>query len=172
MILRLFRRQPLLMIVPQQLVQEIDRFVGDVSLIFRRDEFAPWFAWVSAEDVVVLLVEFNIVAFEARQRRTSARCAKSTKRSSSLDEQLVRSQHLGDFYQLVVVVMAVKEAAKRGQKRVSSHSSSRKNCETSYGSFRKIWKNHRDQCCARASSSAFQLTILAYMHPKLHMSKL
>jgi len=64
MIKRLFRQQPLLMIVPQQLVQEIDRLVRDVALVLRSDETLPRFASEATEDVVEFGREVNVVLFE------------------------------------------------------------------------------------------------------------
>ena len=78
------------MVVPQQLVQEVDRLVRDVPLVLcvsdasdaiqgpgradqltRRDEARPWLARVPPEDVVVLLVQVDLVPLEAVSRIVS-----------------------------------------------------------------------------------------------------
>jgi len=64
MIKRFLSQQPLLMIVPQQLVQEIDRLVRNVTLVLRSDETLPRFAGEATEDVVEFGREVNVVFFE------------------------------------------------------------------------------------------------------------
>ena len=86
----LLRRESLLVVVPKQLVEEVDGLVRDEALVLARDEAAPRLALVPSEDVVVLRVEVDIVFLE-------------------VGVQLVRPEHLRDFDQLVVVVVAVKE---------------------------------------------------------------
>lgn len=65
MLLALLRRQPFLMIISQQLVQKVDRLVGNVSLILGRDEARPRLARVPAEHIVELRVELDFVSFQA-----------------------------------------------------------------------------------------------------------
>jgi hypothetical protein len=77
-------------VVPEELVEKVDGLVRDEALILARDEPAPRLALVPSEDVVVLRVEVDIVFLE-------------------VGVQLVRPEHLRDFDQLVVVVVAVKE---------------------------------------------------------------
>lgn len=75
--LSLLRCQPLLVVVPEKFVQEIDRRIRYVSLIFRCHEPTPWLLLVTAresgfasmpitihepaQDVVVLCVEFDVI---------------------------------------------------------------------------------------------------------------
>jgi hypothetical protein len=107
MTLTLLGRQPLLVIVPQQLVQKVDRLIRDVSLIFRRDEFAPWFPGVSAEHVVELRVEVDIVAFKTEGLAASTNQDHAT--ISSLCEKLIGTEDFGDLDELVRVVMSMEE---------------------------------------------------------------
>ena len=89
-VLRLFCREALLVIVAQQLVQKVDGIVRNVSLVLGRDETAPRLALVSSQDIVVLWVQIDVVLFQ-------------------VGIQLIRSKHLADLDQLVVVVMTVEE---------------------------------------------------------------
>lgn len=87
---RLLRSKPLLMIVPQQFVEEVDRFVADKALVLARNEPRPWFPLVSAENIVVLRVQIDIVLFQIRI-------------------QFVCSEYLCDLDELIVVVVPVEE---------------------------------------------------------------
>jgi hypothetical protein len=67
-------------VVPQKLVQEIDGLIADVPLVFYRqsngngrrivlltgrDEAGPWFAWVSAKEIIELCIQVDIVSLQA-----------------------------------------------------------------------------------------------------------
>lgn len=87
---RLLRRQPLLMIVPQQLVQEIDRLVAHEPLVLRGREAVPALLREAPEDVVVLRVELDVVLVE-------------------VVEEVLGAEHLGNLDELVRVAVAVEE---------------------------------------------------------------
>lgn len=101
--------QAVLMVIAEELVQEIDGFVRDISLIFGSNEASPRFPLVPArpskvrrcvlvsndsyspsQDLIVLCIELDIIFFKV--------CI-----------QLVCSQDLGNFHKLVVVIMAMEE---------------------------------------------------------------
>ncbi len=84
------RQQSLLVIVPKQLVQKVQRLRRNVPLVFGRDKLVPRLARVPAQYLIVMFVEFDLVLFE-------------------IGEQFIRSQYFGDFHQLVVIVVPVKE---------------------------------------------------------------
>lgn len=79
-----------LMIVAQQLVEEVDGFISDKSLVLRRDKAVPGFLLESAQDVVVLRVELNLVLVQ-------------------VVEQVIGAQNLGDLDQLIRVAVSVEE---------------------------------------------------------------
>lgn len=82
--LRFTSRQTILMVVAEELVQEINGFVRDISLIFRSNEASPWFPLVPArqnmdyggvrpsierfyspsQDLIVLCIKLDIVFFK------------------------------------------------------------------------------------------------------------
>jgi hypothetical protein len=85
MILRFSCRQPFLMIIAQEFIEEINGLIRDVSLIFRGDKSSPWFPWVTlerklilsskwenkvapldepAKNVIILSVKFDVVLFQ------------------------------------------------------------------------------------------------------------
>lgn len=78
------------MVVAQQLVEEVDSFVRDKPLVFRRDEAVPGFLLETAKNVVVLRVELNLVLVQ-------------------VVEEIVGAQNLGDLDELVRVAVAVEE---------------------------------------------------------------
>lgn len=53
---------PNLMIVSEQLVQEVDCFWTDESLILGGDEGVPVLPWESPQNVVILRIEFDIIS--------------------------------------------------------------------------------------------------------------
>lgn len=63
-LLALLGRQPLLVVVPEQLVQKVDGLIGDVPLVLGRDEARPRLARVPAEQVVELRVELDVVPLQ------------------------------------------------------------------------------------------------------------
>ena len=78
------------MIIPQQLVQEVDGFWTDESLILRIHKGMPVLPWKSPQDVIVLRIELNVVAIE-------------------VFEQVICAQDFRDFNKLVRVAVAVEE---------------------------------------------------------------
>lgn len=52
------------MIISQQLVEEVDGFRAHKPLVVGIHEALPWFLGESAEDVVVLSVEFDVILVE------------------------------------------------------------------------------------------------------------
>jgi len=77
-------------VVPQQLIQEVDRFVADESLVLRVDEAVPGLLLEAAQDVVVLGVELDLVLVE-------------------VVEQVVGAKNLGNLDELVGVAVAMEE---------------------------------------------------------------
>lgn len=79
-----------LVVVPQQLVEKVNGFIRDKTLVFRGDKAVPGLLLKAAEDVVVLGVELNLVAIE-------------------VVEEVVGAENLCDLDELVRVTVAVKE---------------------------------------------------------------
>lgn len=79
-----------LMVVSQQLVQEVDGFVGDKSLVFRGNETVPGLLLEAAENVVVLSVQLNLVLVK-------------------VVEQIVRAEDLSNLDQLIRVAVPMEE---------------------------------------------------------------
>jgi len=77
-------------IITKQLVQKVDRSVRDKSLVLWRNEFAPRLAGISAENLVILHIQLQVVLFQIRKKLVG------TKYASNLD-------------QLVVVVVTMEE---------------------------------------------------------------
>ena len=50
------------MIVSKQLVQEVDCFWTDESLILGVDETVPILPWESSQNVVILRIEFDVIS--------------------------------------------------------------------------------------------------------------
>lgn len=78
------------MIITQKLVEEIDSLVADKPLIIGIDEAVPRFLLEAAEDVVVLSVELNLILVQ-------------------VVEQVIGTQDLGYFDQLVAIRVAMEE---------------------------------------------------------------
>ena len=78
------------MVVPQQLVQEVDGLVADEPLVLRVDEAVPGLLLEAAQDVVVLGVELYLVLVQ-------------------VVEQVVSAEDLGDLDELVGVAVSVEE---------------------------------------------------------------
>ena len=66
MALRLLRRDALLVIVAQQLIEEIDRVRAHQVLVFRRDVLVPRLARVSPDERLKVRVEFDAVLVQVR----------------------------------------------------------------------------------------------------------
>lgn len=106
--LRFTSGQTVLMVIAEELVQEIDGFIRDISLIFGSNEASPRFPLVPArpskvrcvlvsndayspsQDLIILCIKLDIIFFKV--------CI-----------QLVCSQDLGNFHKLVIVIMAMEE---------------------------------------------------------------
>lgn len=78
------------MVVAQQLVEEIDRFVRDKTLVLGCHKTVPRLLLESAQYIIVLRIQLNLVLVE-------------------IVEQVVGSQDLGNFDQLVRVAVTVEE---------------------------------------------------------------
>ena len=78
------------MIIPQQFIQKINRIVTHEPLILLVDESGPRLPRKSTQNVIVLLIQFDVVPVQ-------------------ILEQLVRAEHLCDFDKLVRVAVAVEE---------------------------------------------------------------
>lgn len=78
------------MIVPQQLVEEVDGLVADEALVLGVDEAMPGLLLEAAQDVVVLRVKLDLVLVE-------------------IVEKVVGAEHLCDLDELVGVAVAVEE---------------------------------------------------------------
>ena len=78
------------MIVPQQLIQEIDRLRAHEVLVIRVDELAPGLAAVPADEALEVRVQLDAVLGE-------------------VGVELVGAENLGDSHQLIVVVVPVEE---------------------------------------------------------------
>lgn len=50
-----------LVVISQQLVEEVNSFVGDKALVLRGDEAVPGLLLEATQDIVVLSVELNLV---------------------------------------------------------------------------------------------------------------
>lgn len=79
-----------LVVVSQQLVEEVDGFIRDKTLVLRCDEAVPRLLLEPTEDIVVLSVEFDLVLVE-------------------VIKQLVRAKDLSNLDELIRVAVAVKE---------------------------------------------------------------
>lgn len=78
------------MIISQKLIEEIDSFVADESLILRVDEGMPALLWEASKDVVILCVQLDVVLVE-------------------IVEQIFSTKDFGNFDQLITVAVAVEE---------------------------------------------------------------
>lgn len=79
-----------LVVISQQLIKEIDGFVRDKALVLSADKRVPGLLAETAENVIVLGVELNLVLVEVL-------------------EELIGSQNLGDLDKLVGVALSVEE---------------------------------------------------------------
>ena len=77
-------------VIPQHLVQEIERLVVDQALVLVVDELVPRFLGVLAEDVVVVAVESHVVLLD-------------------VGKQLICAKDFGNLNELVIVVLALEE---------------------------------------------------------------
>ena len=78
------------MIVAEQFVQEVDRFIRDESLILRRDKAVPRLLLETTENVVILSVKLNLVFVE-------------------VVKQIISSKDLCNLHQLVRIAVAMEE---------------------------------------------------------------
>lgn len=70
------------MIVSEQFVQEVNRLWTDKSLILSVHKAVPIFPWESPQDVIILRIKLDVISIEVL-------------------EQIVCTEHLGDFDQLI-----------------------------------------------------------------------
>ena len=78
------------MVISQQFVEKIDRFVRDKSLVLGRHKAVPGLLLETPEDVVILSIELNIILVQ-------------------VVEQVIRAEHFGNLDQLVGVAVTVEE---------------------------------------------------------------
>ena len=90
MLHRILRSNSLSMIVSEHTVKEVECFLRDQALIHVVDKLVPGLLLVHAEDVVVVAVQGDVVLL-------------------NIIEQIIRSQNLSDFNQLVVVIFSLEE---------------------------------------------------------------
>mmetsp|Transcript_12226 Transcript_12226/g.22110 ORF Transcript_12226/g.22110 Transcript_12226/m.22110 type:complete len:371 (+) Transcript_12226:309-1421(+) len=86
----LLRRQPLLVIVPQQLRNKVDRLLRHQMLVFVRNKLLPGFFRMPPQNPIEMGVQFQVIGIQVM-------------------EQFLRPKNLGNFDQLIVVIMSVKE---------------------------------------------------------------
>lgn len=72
-LLRLLGGQSFLVVVSKQLVKEVNRFVGDVSLVVGCDELAPWLSGVTSQKSIVIFVQLDLVSLQAEEKRNQNR---------------------------------------------------------------------------------------------------
>lgn len=78
------------MIIAKQLVQKVDSSVRDKSLVLWCHKFAPRLAGISAENLIILNIQLQVVLFQ-------------------VGKQLVGSKYASNLDQLVIVVVAMEE---------------------------------------------------------------
>ena len=78
------------MVVSEELIEEVDGFIGHESLVLRCDEAVPWLLLESSQDVIVLSVELDLVFVE-------------------VIEEIVGTQHLRNLNKLIRVAATVEE---------------------------------------------------------------
>lgn len=76
-------RKTLLVIISQQLVQEINRFISDKSLIIVCDKLIPRFTKMSTQDAIILGRKFDGILFNIFKEFIS------TKNTSNLDQLII-----------------------------------------------------------------------------------
>ena len=79
-----------LMVIAEQFVEEVNRFIANEALILSIDKCVPALLWESAQDIIVLSIELNVILVE-------------------VVEQVFSAEHFGDFDQLVAIAIAVEE---------------------------------------------------------------
>mmetsp|Transcript_33708 Transcript_33708/g.88635 ORF Transcript_33708/g.88635 Transcript_33708/m.88635 type:complete len:241 (+) Transcript_33708:225-947(+) len=102
-------REALLVIVPQEFVEEVDSLRRDEVLVVWVEELGPRLARVATEDAVKVGVELQVVLVE-------------------VVKQLVGAEHLDNLYQLIVVVVAVEEGL-LSEDHASKHAAQRPHVE-------------------------------------------
>lgn len=78
------------MVIPQQLVKEVDGLIADKALVLRVDKAVPRLLLEAAENVVVLGVELYLIAIQ-------------------VVKQVIGAQNLGNLDELIGVTVAVEE---------------------------------------------------------------
>lgn len=86
----LFRRETLLVIIPEELGNEVNGFLRHKVLIFSGNEFLPWLLRVTAQGAIEVRVQLKIIGIKVM-------------------EQLFGAKDLGDLHELVIVVVTVEE---------------------------------------------------------------
>jgi hypothetical protein len=66
------KRATCLVVISQELIQKINSFVTDKSLILRIDEAVPVFLGESSENIVILSIELNFILVEVVKKIFSA----------------------------------------------------------------------------------------------------
>lgn len=78
------------MVVTQQLIEEIDGFVRDKTLVLRCDKAMPRLLLESSQNIIILCIQFYFVLVK-------------------VVEQIIRAKDLGDLDKLIRVAVAVEE---------------------------------------------------------------
>lgn len=78
------------MVISQQLIEEVDGFVRDKTLVLGRYEAVPGLLLEAAKDVIVLRIQLNLVLVK-------------------VVKELVGSENLSNLYQLVGITITVEE---------------------------------------------------------------
>jgi len=81
---------PYLMIIPQQLIQKINRIIADKALILPIDERMPILLGEPPQNIIILRVELDIILIQ-------------------IIEQVLRAQHLRNLHQLITITVPVEE---------------------------------------------------------------
>jgi len=101
--------QTVLVIIAEKFIQKINGFVCDIPLILGGNEARPRFPLVPAWSIYVEKLYFSIQWLHSPSQNLIVLCIKLDIIFFKVRIQLIRSQDLGDFHKLVVVVVAVEE---------------------------------------------------------------
>jgi len=77
-------------IITKQFIEEVNRLVGKIPLVFRCNEPRPRLSRISAQEFIVLRIKPNVIFV-------------------NVSVQLIGSEDLCDFDQLIVVIVSVEK---------------------------------------------------------------
>mmetsp|Transcript_4296 Transcript_4296/g.9737 ORF Transcript_4296/g.9737 Transcript_4296/m.9737 type:complete len:330 (-) Transcript_4296:185-1174(-) len=86
----LLRGQPLLVIIPQQLGHKVNGLLRHQMLVLIRDKLLPRFLGMPPQNPIEMGIQLQVVGIQ-------------------VVEQLLRTENLGNFHQLIIVIMPVEE---------------------------------------------------------------